>query len=131
TSMNSYNHYAYGAVVYWFYHHLAGIQADPQAPGFGSIIIAPEFHAELAPLQASHDTRYGRIEAGWQIEDGQVTYSFTTPPGTKARLKLPAGAADITMDDRALSREEAARSMSQEGLPVSPGRRTITLRLAA
>ncbi|WP_299743402.1 alpha-L-rhamnosidase [Devosia sp.] len=132
TSMNSYNHYAYGAVVYWFYHHLAGIQADPQAPGFGSIIIAPEFHAELAPLQASHDTRYGRIEAGWQVDnEGRVTYSFTTPPGTKARLKLPAGAADITMDDRALSREEAARSLSQEGLPVSPGRRTVTLRLAA
>ncbi len=130
TSMNSYNHYAYGAVVYWFYHHLAGIQADPQAPGFEQIVIAPEFHAELSPLRASHDTRYGNIEAGWNIDGDQVTYNFTTPPGTRARLKLPANAADITIDRRKLDLEEAGKAHG-EGLPVEPGSRTVTLRLAA
>jgi alpha-L-rhamnosidase len=130
TSMNSYNHYAYGAVAYWFYHHLAGIQADPNGPGFESIVIAPEFHSELSPLRASHDSRYGNIEAGWTVDGDRVTYTFSTPPGTRTRLKLPANAADIELDQKPLS-GDAAKQVLGEGLPVEPGARTVTLRLAA
>lgn len=131
TSMNSYNHYAYGAVVFWFYHHLAGIRHDPAEPGYGSIVMEPEFHPELAPLQATHETRYGAIEAGWTHEDGRITYSFSTPPGTRARLKLPAGAGEISLDGRPLDAAAAAEATGRAGLAVDPGARRVTLRLAA
>jgi alpha-L-rhamnosidase len=129
-SMNSYNHYAYGAVVYWFYHHLAGIQPDPAAPGFAGIVIAPEFHAELSPLNASHDTRYGEVRAGWSIDGDRVAYNFSTPPGTAARLKLPANATDIALDGRRLGEDEIAQVLGA-GLAVPPGDRAVTLRLTA
>jgi alpha-L-rhamnosidase len=118
-------------VVFWFYHHLAGIRHDPAEPGYGSIVIQPEFHPELAPLKATHETRYGTIEAGWTHEDGQITYSFTTPPGTRARLKLPSDCGDISLDGQALDASAAAEATGEAGLAVAPGSRTVTLRLAA
>lgn len=39
--MNSFNHYAYGAIGEWLYSHVAGIQIDPQHPGYKHTILSP------------------------------------------------------------------------------------------
>ena len=102
--MNSYNHYAFGAVVYWFYHNLAGIQPDITAPGFEKITLAPEFYRELSPIHANYSSRRGKISAKWNFEEDKVNYEVLTPAGTTSTLKLPSIATSISIDDKLLNK---------------------------
>ena len=63
-AMNSYNHYAYGAVCQWLFESVAGFRPDQEAPGFRHIIFEPTIIPELSPVSAHHDSAAGRIEAG-------------------------------------------------------------------
>ena len=73
-AMNSYNHYAYGAVCQWLFEAVAGFRPDEADPGFRHIIFEPTVIAELSPVAAHHDSAAGRIEAGWRLEGDGVTY---------------------------------------------------------
>ncbi len=87
-SMNSMNHYAYGAIAEWMYRDLCGLQ--PEAPGFQSIRIAPHPCGKLQFAKASYDSASGRYECGWRIQpDGVILYEITVPFGCRARLCLP------------------------------------------
>ncbi len=77
--MNSFNHYAYGAVADWVYEQAAGIQLPEDAPGFSSVRIAPQPDYRLNWLEAILDTRHGRISSQWVIEDDAVRYTIETP----------------------------------------------------
>ena len=70
------------------------------------------------------------MRAGWSIDGDRVAYDFSTPPGTAARLKLPANATDIALDGRRLGEDEIAQVLGA-GLAVPPGNRAVTLRLTA
>ena len=63
SGMNSYNHYAYGAVCQWLFEFVAGFRPDPGQPGFKSVIFEPTIIPSLSPVSASHDSAAGRIEA--------------------------------------------------------------------
>ncbi|MDD4689163.1 MAG: alpha-L-rhamnosidase C-terminal domain-containing protein, partial [Eubacteriales bacterium] len=84
--MNSYNHYAYGAVVDWMYANVAGIQYDEECPGYKHIIIKPITTDKLDYAQASIKTVYGVIKSGWKRENGKITYSVTIPVNTRATV---------------------------------------------
>ena len=77
--MNSFNHYAYGSVIDWIYEVAAGIRHDEAHPGFERAIIAPKPDARLGWLEASIDTRHGRISSKWTCLDGAVRYGIETP----------------------------------------------------
>ena len=81
TDMNSFNHYAYGAVADWVYEEAAGIQ--PAEPGFAKIRIAPKPDERLEWLEASIETRHGLVRSGWtHIEENgrrKVRYEIITP----------------------------------------------------
>lgn len=79
--MNSYNHYAYGAVCQFLFENVAGIQPMPEAPGFDKVRLAPTVLPELGHVTMWHDCRHGRIEAAWRIEGDKVRYSVTLPEG--------------------------------------------------
>jgi len=85
--MNSYNHYAYGAVCQWLFEDVAGIKPLEDKPGFEEILFDPAILPALSPVSAWHDTRFGRIEAGWTLEEGFVTCSLVLPEGVTARLE--------------------------------------------
>ena len=87
--MNSYNHYAYGAIGSWLYGVVAGIQPDPDDPGFRHINISPEPGGGLTYAKAELDSMYGTIRSGWKIEDGKFTLDVRIPPNTRATVKLP------------------------------------------
>ncbi len=98
TSMNSFNHYAYGSVADWLYGDVAGIKIDESKPAFEHIIFAPVTDSRLSYAKASIETRKGLVESGWKTENGVTTYEFTVPEGTTATaiigdktLELPAG----------------------------------------
>ncbi|KAA9008866.1 alpha-L-rhamnosidase [Histidinibacterium aquaticum] len=83
-SMNSYNHYAYGAVCQFLFEDVAGVQPVAEAPGFDRVRLAPTVLPELGHVSMWHDCRHGRIEAGWSVDGGRVTYRVTLPEGCEA-----------------------------------------------
>ncbi len=86
--MNSYNHYAYGAVCQWLFESVAGFRPDPDKPGFQHIIFEPVILPALSPVAASHDSVAGRIEAGWSVDGDRVTYDVVVPDGASGTLLL-------------------------------------------
>lgn len=76
--MNSYNHYAYGAVADWIYEKAAGIQTVEEQPGFARVRIAPVPDKRLEWLSASIETRHGYICSKWINIGNQVRYEIET-----------------------------------------------------
>ncbi len=80
--MNSFNHYAYGAVADWVFEQAAGIRHDEEHPGFSELIYAPHPDARLGWLQARLDTRHGPVSALWVCREEGVRYELETPVRT-------------------------------------------------
>ena len=89
--MNSFNHYAYGAVGAWLYAYVAGITLDPGVPGYQKFILKPQPGGHLTHAKAFLETAHGRIESSWQLEDGKFNYRFVVPANTSASVELPDG----------------------------------------
>ena len=87
--MNSFNHYAYGAIGEWMYATVAGLQLDDNAPGYKHIVIAPEPGGGLSNAKASVDSIYGPVASGWEIANGKLTLHITVPPNTTATVRVP------------------------------------------
>jgi alpha-L-rhamnosidase len=85
--MNSFNHYAYGAIGDWMYRVVAGIQES--APGYKKILIAPQPGGKLTEASASLITPYGQVKSSWKIENNMLTLDFIIPPNTLAEIVLP------------------------------------------
>jgi len=98
-SMNSYNHYAYGAVAEWLYRDAAGIDEDPQQPGFRRILLHPQFDASLGEAAATYDSPYGTVSSAWKVEDNSVTWNVVIPANTTALLYFPADVASTILED--------------------------------
>jgi len=89
--MNSFNHYAYGAVGAWLYSQVAGIGLDPETPGYARFLLAPKPGGELTFARAHLDTLHGRIESEWHLNGKSFRYRFVVPPNTSALAQLPDG----------------------------------------
>ena len=86
--MNSFNHYAYGAVGDWLYEVAAGIQLDEKKPGFQHIIFAPAPDARLGFVEASIEAKNGTVSSSWHIEGDEIRYRFGVPKGSTATIVL-------------------------------------------
>lgn len=87
--MNSFNHYAYGAVGHWMYSDVAGIQSSEVRPGYKQIIIAPKVDSMLTYATSTHESLYGTIKSGWRLTDGQIELEVIIPPNSTAQILLP------------------------------------------
>ena len=87
--MNSFNHYAYGVVCQWLWESVAGIAADPAAPGFRHIIMRPTPDKRLQHVEASYQSAAGLIKSAWRYEGDRWTWQFTIPKGATATVTLP------------------------------------------
>ena len=88
--MNSFNHYAYGAVLAWIYKSVAGIAADPSAPGFKTVVMRPVLDPRLGFVKASYPTPHGIVESEWRMEkNGSWSWSFSIPKGMTAIVTTP------------------------------------------
>ncbi|MDQ8187655.1 family 78 glycoside hydrolase catalytic domain [Pelagicoccus sp. SDUM812002] len=88
-NMNSFNHYAYGSVVGWFYSDIAGLQPLPEAPGWKRFRVAPKPGGGLSHASASLETPYGTAASNWRIEDERMKLSVTVPANSIAEIILP------------------------------------------
>ncbi|WP_297087996.1 alpha-L-rhamnosidase [uncultured Draconibacterium sp.] len=87
--MNSFNHYAYGAIGNWLYTRAAGIQSHPDFPGYKKTIIKPELTDKLDFAKATLQTVYGQIKSEWKLENGHLQLTVTLPPNTTATVFVP------------------------------------------
>jgi alpha-L-rhamnosidase len=87
--MNSFNHYAYGAIGEWLYHVVAGLRPDETGPGYKHIVFHPHPGGKLRFARAGLHSMYGPVEAAWTIKDGRMVYRITVPPNTQASIRLP------------------------------------------
>src|SRR5881394_2003344 len=86
--MNSFNHYAFGAVGDWMYRTIGGIQVDPQAPGGKRVGIAPRPGGGLTHASASLETGYGKVASSWKLDDQRFVLAVSVPPNTMADVTL-------------------------------------------
>ena len=95
--MNSFNHYAYGAVAEWLYSGVCGITPDDDNTGFGHFVIKPtpdlrtfipEGQKRICSAKATYDSCQGKIESGWALKDGAYVYTIVIPEGTTAKVCL-------------------------------------------
>ncbi|HEY2677624.1 MAG TPA: family 78 glycoside hydrolase catalytic domain [Steroidobacteraceae bacterium] len=87
--MNSFNHYAYGAVGEWMYEVLGGINIDPNAPAYKHVLIQVQPGGGFTQAHSAHDTPYGRVSTDWLIRGGRLRLSVTVPSNAGATLRLP------------------------------------------
>ncbi|MGB5667007.1 MAG: family 78 glycoside hydrolase catalytic domain [Maribacter sp.] len=89
-SMNSFNHYSFGAVAAWMNNYSLGIQRDPDHPGFKHFILqpTPDPDGKMTWAKGYYDSMYGRIQSEWHLEENGWIYKTTVPPNTSATLFL-------------------------------------------
>jgi alpha-L-rhamnosidase len=104
--MNSFNHYAYGAIGEWLYNYVAGIQIDPDEPGYKHFFLAPHPGGGLNYAKAVYKSMYGEIKSDWKIEENQMVYDVTIPANTSATVTLPSATpGKVTLNAKPLSGE--------------------------
>lgn len=125
-TMNSFNHYAYGSIGAWLYAVVAGIDADPECPGFKHIIMRPQLGGGLTFARATYDSMYGQIVSNWHLEPGRFKWQITVPPNTTATVYIPATTADhITEAGNPIEQAEGVNAVRREAetaiCEVEPG----------
>ena len=135
-AMNSFSHYAFGAVCEWMFCTLAGIDTD--GAGFKHIKLRPvpptpgsnPDHTPIHWVKAHYDSIHGRISSAWKLEDGVFTYDVTVPPNTTASVHLPTNRLDtVTESGQSVRQSDAMTVRSGPGQPVvldmGPGSYTL------
>lgn len=86
--MNSFNHYAYGAIGEWLYRVSAGIEVDEKNPGYKHSIIYPRIGGNLDYVDASYTGIYGQLSVRWSTRGNEVTLDITVPHNTTSDIIL-------------------------------------------
>jgi alpha-L-rhamnosidase len=114
-SMNSYNHYAYGAVADWIYRYAAGIDTVPTDPGFHTIRLHPNFDKRLGSLDFSYESSYGTIRSAWSMSGNKATWNLTIPANATGRLPLGREQArSFKLDGQVLSQSSRVRALPND-----------------
>jgi alpha-L-rhamnosidase len=114
--MNSFNHYAYGAIGDWMYRVMAGLQIDESMPGYKHILIQPQPGGGFTSVKASHDTMYGPASSAWTLKDGRFELAVEVPPNTRATVRLPkAQLASVTEGGQAVAKGNGITDSRQDG----------------
>jgi alpha-L-rhamnosidase len=88
--MNSFNHYAYGAIGAWMYAVIGGIDLDPEQPGYKHIIMHPRPGGGLTYATSELHSPYGLIRSAWTQEHDRVDWKVTVPVNATATIYVPA-----------------------------------------
>ena len=116
-SMNSFNHYSFGAVVAWMYNYSLGIRRDEMSPGFKHFILQPEVDptGHLDKAEGYYDSMYGRIKSRWEKKEGATEYCFTIPANTSATVILSTKAlGNVRIDGRSVNKRKTQAAYNVE-----------------
>lgn len=93
-NMNSFNHYAYGAIEEWIMSHNLGIQRDENRPGYKHILMQPKIDDTFSFVKGGFRSVYGDIASAWEIKPSGTEIEFTIPANTTATFTLPVSSMD-------------------------------------
>jgi len=103
-SMNSFNHYAYGAIGDWMYRVMVGIDTYEDGVGYQHIKIQPHIGGNFSFASASLKTYYGTVSSGWKITNNALELQAVIPNNTRATVYIPAKSiSSITENGQALN----------------------------
>jgi alpha-L-rhamnosidase len=116
--MNSFNHYAFGAVGEWLITSVAGIGPDPDAPGKPRFVLHPHLIPGLDHAKAHLDTPWGRVESAWRREGSEgsgVEWDVLVPANTEASAHVPCrGRADVHEGGRPIEKAEGVVVLARD-----------------
>ncbi len=125
STMNSFNHYAYGAVGEWLHRVVAGLDMDPLVAGWKSIVMRPGPGGGITWARAAHETPFGRASISWKIEQERMNVEVVVPHNTTAHVILPGASAGRVEAEDARVRKCDAGAMAD----IGSGRRTFSWQL--
>ncbi|MBN2152910.1 MAG: family 78 glycoside hydrolase catalytic domain [Candidatus Lokiarchaeota archaeon] len=132
--MNSFCHYAIGAVGEWLYRVVLGIDFDEERPGMRHVVIAPRPGGSLAWAKGAYDSIRGRIASSWRREGTNTTYRVEIPPNVRATVDLvvPEGAS-MTVDGETLGQPAGSARAGAGGgrvaFDVPPGSHEVVVKV--
>jgi alpha-L-rhamnosidase len=112
-SMNSYNHYAYGAVADWIYRYAAGVDASPLDAGFHTVVLHPVFDQRLGSVNFDYASTYGAIHSDWSVKGSTALWHLTIPANTTGWLDVNASeAASYKLESVPLIESKLAKAIT-------------------
>ncbi len=113
--MNSFNHYAYGAIGEWLYRTVAGIETDAAAPGYQHTLFQPQPGGGLTHVKATLQSPYGPVESAWALTDNDFRLHVVVPPNARGTVRIPAQQLDqVTEGGQSLNGINGIRTVSLE-----------------
>jgi alpha-L-rhamnosidase len=132
-SMNSYNHYAYGAVADWIYRYAAGVDATPLDAGFHTVVLHPVFDARMGHVAFDYESSYGPIHSDWAVKGTSAVWHVTIPANATGWLEVGAGEpANYKLDGLPLTANKLAKEKTRDGksgFELAAGSYTFTVKL--
>jgi alpha-L-rhamnosidase len=122
--MNSFNHYAYGAIGHWLYSRVAGLELDPERPGYKHIVIRPHPGPGITWARARLHSMHGVIESGWRLSGKTFRLEISVPPNTTATAHFPATHAhNLTESGKPPGRSAGVRQVrkTRDGVRIELG----------
>jgi alpha-L-rhamnosidase len=114
--MNSFNHYAYGAIGDWMYRNITGLDTYEDGAGYKKTIIRPHPGGKLVYANADLETGYGKLSSHWKMADGKFLLDVEIPANTTADIFIPAASADEIMEnEKPLSESKEVKLAGKEG----------------
>jgi alpha-L-rhamnosidase len=114
--MNSFNHYAYGAIGDWMVRTVAGLDLDESTPAYRHLLVAPQPGGGLTSARAELLTPYGAAASGWTITGGRMRVTVRVPANARATVRLPsARLAAVTESGSAVNTAEGVTAATQSG----------------
>ena len=92
--MNSFNHYAYGAVGKWLFETIGGIAEH--TPGYRHTMLRPRPGGGLTHASASLQTPYGALAIRWELQEAALLLTIDVPCNASAELCHPYAESVVT-----------------------------------
>ena len=112
-SMNSFNHYAYGAIGDWMYRRMAGIDNSDGYIGYKHATIKPYLGTGFTHAKGELQTYYGKISNGWKIEGDRLNMEAEIPVNTTAIIYFPS-TKNVTVNGRRAEEVTGLKFLSTE-----------------
>ncbi|MFT5883610.1 MAG: alpha-L-rhamnosidase [Arcticibacterium sp.] len=120
--MNSFNHYAYGAIGEWLYNHVGGLSIDPENPGYKNILFHPHPGGGLSSAKAEFLSLYGEIKSNWEVKGDRFNYEVVIPANTTGTVVLPgAGTDELFLDQVQIKANDKNIKKIEAGLQLELG----------
>ncbi len=123
SSMNSFNHYAFGSVGEWLYAVVGGIELDPDRPGYEHVVIRPRPGGSITWAETAYTSIRGPISCAWRRSSDAVDLDVEIPANVRATVHVPAPEGwSVTEGGRPASEAEGVRPAGPSSFEVGSGR---------